>query len=207
MKLLHFLSQSRDRTVSRGRTGIAYPRGEVLVDALSHTSGITRLPTTGALSTDRVVVLSDRRKEAQVSVGLRVLKGGLATNSINNSAAFNVPNSSTAGGGTYSPRTNHSLRLVTGGANKDTNGGDWRDAEMSQRDRQEISVLERLEDAESRLQHGDRTGMRVLRLAISDLDRVIQERVLIERAQRLGMNAPTVVREWNRYQRQENGDV
>ena len=78
---------------------------------------------------------------------------------------------------------------------------------MSQRDRQEISVLERLEDAESRLQHGDRTGMRVLRLAISDLDRVIQERVLIERAQRLGMNAPTVVREWNRYQRQENGDV
>ena len=202
MKLLHFLSQSRDRTVSRGRTGVAYPRAVALSPSVER----TQLPT-GVLSTDRVVVISDRRKEAQVSVGLRVLKGGLSTNSINNSAAFNVPNSSTAGGGTYSPCTNHSLRLVTGGANKDTNGGDWRDAEMSQRDRQEISVLERLEDAESRLRHGDRTGMRVLRLAISDLDRVIQERVLIERAQRLGMNAPTVVREWNRYQRQENGDV
>jgi hypothetical protein len=74
---------------------------------------------------------------------------------------------------------------------------------MAQRERQEVAVLERLEDAEHRLRHGDRTGMRVLRSAISDFDRMMQERVLLERAQRIGLTAPTVVRGLAEYQRQQ----
>jgi hypothetical protein len=78
---------------------------------------------------------------------------------------------------------------------------------MTQRERQDTVVLEMLEDAEHRLRHGDRTGMRVLRSAISDLDRMVQERVLLERAQRIGLTAPTVVRGLAEYQRErEKGD-
>jgi hypothetical protein len=78
---------------------------------------------------------------------------------------------------------------------------------MSQRNRQDGAVLEMLEEAESRLRHGDRTGMRILRTAITDLDRMVQERVLLERAQRIGLTAPTVVRGLSEYQRErEKGD-
>jgi hypothetical protein len=78
---------------------------------------------------------------------------------------------------------------------------------MSQRNRQDGAVLEMLEEAESRLRHGDRTGMRILRTAITDLDRMVQERVLLERAQRIGLTAPTVVRGLAEYQRErEKGD-
>ena len=72
---------------------------------------------------------------------------------------------------------------------------------MGQRERQEMQVLERMEEAEGRLCRGDRTGMRILREAISDFDRILQERVLLERAERLGLTAPTVVRGFAEYQR------
>jgi hypothetical protein len=195
--------------VSRGRVGIPYvrdsvsPTDRVVTELAFPTQGFVR----GAAKSDISPAERDAGSEpaSTTGVGSRgfiVLKGGRP-----DIASCEPKGVARIAGGGSSASCSHSLRLASGFANKGSGGERERSEDMSQRNRQDAAVLEMMEEAESRLRHGDRTGMRVLREAISDLDRMVQERVLLERAQRIGLTAPTVVRGLSEYQRaREKGD-
>jgi hypothetical protein len=196
--------------VSRSRVGIPYvrasvaPADRVVTELAFPTQGFVR----GAAKSDISPAERDAGSEpaSTTGVGSRgfiVLKGGRP-----DIASCEPKGVARIAGGGSSASCSHSLRLASGFANKSSSGGEReRSEDMSQRNRQDGAVLEMLEEAESRLRHGDRTGMRVLRSAITDLDRMVQERVLLERAQRIGLTAPTVVRGLAEYQRErEKGD-
>jgi hypothetical protein len=72
-----------------------------------------------------------------------------------------------------------------------------------QRERRDTEVLEVFEEAFSLLRHGgNRDGLTMLSNGITALDRHIQEQRIIERAQRIGFTAPSVIRAIHEYQRQ-----
>jgi hypothetical protein len=196
--------------VSRSRVGIPYvrasvaPADRVVTELAFPTQGFVR----GAAKSDISPAERDAGSEpaSTTGVGSRgfiVLKGGRP-----DIASCEPKGVARIAGGGSSASCSHSLRLASGFANKSSSGGEReRSEDMSQRNRQDGAVLEMLEEAESRLRHGDGTGMRILRTAITDLNRMVQERVLLERAQRIGLTAPTVVRGLAEYQRErEKGD-
>ena len=198
--------------VSRGRSGSPYWRSGVATRTATPSTDRSSVNALASPAWGRVNGSTEQHSatgpshewtqagstSGDVPTGWRVVRGG-------RSGTITKPTAVSVGGGRSAPH----LHIVTAGvndANKD--GGEESDDEGMQRERQEIAVLERLEEAQSRLRHGDKTGMRVLNEAITDLDRLVQERVLIERAQRLGLNAPTVVRGFSEYrkQMQRNGE-
>jgi hypothetical protein len=196
--------------VSRSRVGIPYlrdsvaPTDRVVTELAFPTQGFVRSAAKSDISPAERDAGSEPASTTGVgSRGFIVLKGGRP-----DIASCEPKGVARIAGGGSSASCSHSLRLASGFANKSSSGGEReRSEDMSQRSRRDGAVLEMLEEAESRLRHGDGTGMRILREAITDLDRMVQERVLLERAQRIGLTAPTVVRGLSEYQRQrEKGD-
>ena len=86
-------------------------------------------------------------------------------------------------------------------------GGEEASGKDVQHQRQEIVILEVLEEAEDALHAGQYpAAMRLLRQGIATLDMYAQERVLIQRIERNGLDAPSVVRSLAEYRaRRENG--
>lgn len=76
-----------------------------------------------------------------------------------------------------------------------------RDGQM-QRQRQEYVILEILEQAEDALHAGQlATTQRLLRTAITTLNEYAEHRVLVQKIERLGMDAPSTVRYIDEYRR------
>lgn len=77
-----------------------------------------------------------------------------------------------------------------------------------QHQRQEIVILETLEAAEDALHAGQYpAAMRLLRQGIHALDQYAQEGILLDRARRNGLDAPSVVRSLDEYRRRRNAQT
>lgn len=71
------------------------------------------------------------------------------------------------------------------------------------RERQEIVIIETFERADDELTAGNISGaQRLLRQGIRTLDVYAQEGILLDRAKRLGLNAPSVVRSFSEYRKE-----
>ena len=69
-------------------------------------------------------------------------------------------------------------------------------------------ILDYLEQAEDALHAGQYpAAMRLLRQGITTLDVYAQEGILIERARRLGLDAPSVVRSLDEHRRRKGNDA
>ena len=71
------------------------------------------------------------------------------------------------------------------------------------RERQELVIIETFERADDELTAGNVSGaQRLLRQGIRTLDVYAQEGILLDRARRLGLDAPSVIRSLNAYKRE-----
>ena len=78
-------------------------------------------------------------------------------------------------------------------------------AEM-QRQRQEYMLLETLDAAEDALHGGQiAASQRLLRQAISTLNEYAEHRVLLQKIERLGVDAPSTIRYIDEYRRRQGG--
>ena len=86
-------------------------------------------------------------------------------------------------------------------------GGEEASGKDVQHQRQEIVILETFEAAEDALHAGQYpAAMRLLRQGIATLDMYAQERVLIQRIERNGLDAPSVVRSLAEYRARRDAD-
>ena len=77
-----------------------------------------------------------------------------------------------------------------------------RDGQMAQRNGQVYVILEMLEQAEDALHAGQlATTQRLLRTAITALNEYAEHRVLLQKIERLGVDAPSTVRYIDEYRR------
>ena len=78
---------------------------------------------------------------------------------------------------------------------------------MAQRERKEIVIIDMLQDAEDALHAGQYpAAQRLLRTSINALERYAEERVLIQRVERIGLDAPSVVRSLDEHRRRREAN-
>lgn len=75
--------------------------------------------------------------------------------------------------------------------------------QVTNRQRQEALILETLEEAEDALHAGKLpVAMRLIRHAITEQDRYVQEKALVRRIERNGLRAPSSIRSLDEYRKQ-----